>query len=445
MKDGSVKPEGVQLTFLPVMMPEPAFRMLHYREFDAAEMSLSWYTRTVLAQRAAVHRHPGLPVPHVPSLLRLRERRQRHPRARRPESGRRVGCPEYQMTAAVWLKGIMADRHGVPVDSVEYFTGGLEQPGRHEVPMNLPPSIQVTGSARTRRCRPCWRAGEIDALYTAHKPSSFRDATGTGKVRRLWPDPGAVERAVLRRHRHLPDHARDRDQVGHLPGQPLAGQIAAEGVRGSQATRLRGPLRDDRAEVHAPVPHRMGRVEPGSSWATTRSPTACRATSRTWPRSCRYSHEQGLSERLLEPRRPVRRRDPRGRPKYDARPVVVVTGAGQGLGRAFALDLAQPRLASGHRRPERRPREPSSERDRQLRRHGPRVHLRRQRPLPGRRTRPGHNRPARHRDRPGQQRRHLLHPADGPVRGHRPRHLGPRAPASTSPVRSSCARRSSRP
>ena len=195
MKDGSVKPEGVQLTFLPVMMPEPAFRMLHYGEFDAAEMSLSWYTRTVLAQQ-----RPFIAIPVFPSRMFRHscvyvnaDSGIREPGDLR---GRRVGCPEYQMTAAVWLKGIMADRHGVPVDSVEYFTGGLEQPGRHETPMNLPPSIQLTGIGPDKTLSAMLEAGEIDALYTAHQPSTFRDATGTGtgKVRRLWPDPGAVER-----------------------------------------------------------------------------------------------------------------------------------------------------------------------------------------------------------------------------------------------------------
>jgi 4,5-dihydroxyphthalate decarboxylase len=107
-------------------------------------------------------------------------------------AGRRVGCPEYQMTAAVWLKGIMADRHAVPVDSVEYFTGGLEQPGRHETPMSLPASISVSSIGPDKTLSAMLAAGEIDALYTAHKPSTFRD--GTGSVRRLWPDPGAVER-----------------------------------------------------------------------------------------------------------------------------------------------------------------------------------------------------------------------------------------------------------
>ena len=191
LKDGSVKPEGVQLTFLPVMMPEPAFRMLHYREFHAAEMSLSWYTRTVLAQE-----RPFIAIPVFPSRM------FRHSsvyvnassgiREASDLAGRRIGCPEYQMTAAVWVKGILADRHSVPVDSVEYFTGGLEQPGRQETSMNLPASISVSPIGPDKTLSAMLAAGEIDALYTAHQPSSFGD--GTGQVRRLWPDSGTVER-----------------------------------------------------------------------------------------------------------------------------------------------------------------------------------------------------------------------------------------------------------
>jgi 4,5-dihydroxyphthalate decarboxylase len=191
LQDGSVKPEGVQLTFLPVMMPEPAFRMLHYREFDAAEMSLSWYTRTVLSQD-----RPFIAIPVFPSRMFRHSSVYVNARSGIRDAsdlvGRRVGCPEYQMTAAVWVKGILADRHGVPVDSVEYFTGGLEQAGRHETPMNLPPSISVSSIGPDKTLSAMLEAGEIDALYTAHQPSSFRD--GTGPVRRLWPDSGAVER-----------------------------------------------------------------------------------------------------------------------------------------------------------------------------------------------------------------------------------------------------------
>ncbi|HLK73008.1 MAG TPA: hypothetical protein VKU77_05095 [Streptosporangiaceae bacterium] len=191
LKDGTVRPEGVRLTYLPVMMPEPAFRMLHYREFDAAEMSLSWYTRTVLAPE-----RPFIAIPVFPSRMfrhsSVYVNTKTGIRDASDLAGRRVGCPEYQMTAAVWVKGILADRHGVPVDSVEYFTGGLEQPGRRETAMNLAPNIQVTEIGPDKTLSAMLAAGEIDALYTAHQPSSFGD--GTGAVRRLWPDPGAVER-----------------------------------------------------------------------------------------------------------------------------------------------------------------------------------------------------------------------------------------------------------
>ena len=34
------------------------------------------------------------------------------------------------MTAPVWIRGILPDQYGVPVDSVTYVTGGEEEPGR---------------------------------------------------------------------------------------------------------------------------------------------------------------------------------------------------------------------------------------------------------------------------------------------------------------------------
>src|ERR1700678_2339291 len=142
LKDGTVRPEGVNLTFLPVMMPEPAFRMLHYGEFDVAEMSLSWYTRTVLAQD-----RPFVAIPVFPSRMSRHSCVYVNARSGINEAndlvGKRVGCPEYQMTAAVWLKGILAEHYSVPVNSVQYCTGGLKQPGRRETPMDLPDDIRI--------------------------------------------------------------------------------------------------------------------------------------------------------------------------------------------------------------------------------------------------------------------------------------------------------------
>jgi 4,5-dihydroxyphthalate decarboxylase len=109
--------------------------------------------------------------------------------------GKRVGCPEYQMTAAVWIKGILSDYHDVPVNTVTYYTGGLEQPGREETPMDLPSDIKVVPIGNERTLSAMLDAGEIDALYTAHMPSCF--ASGSPNVRRLFANYAEVEHAYL--------------------------------------------------------------------------------------------------------------------------------------------------------------------------------------------------------------------------------------------------------
>lgn len=107
--------------------------------------------------------------------------------------GRRVGNPEYQMTAPVWIRGILSKHYGVPVDSVTYMTGGEEEPGCEEkLKLDLPDNIRVERVGPIRMLRD----GEIDALYTARKPSSFND--GDGKVVRLFPNYVEVEKQYYR-------------------------------------------------------------------------------------------------------------------------------------------------------------------------------------------------------------------------------------------------------
>jgi 4,5-dihydroxyphthalate decarboxylase len=297
LKDGAVRPEGVHLTFLPTMMPETAFRMLHYGEFDAAEMSLSWYTRTVLGTD-----RPFIAIPVFPSRM------FRHSCVyvsaesgiREPGDlvGRRVGCPEYQMTAAVWLKGILADRHGVPVDSVEYFTGGLEQPGRTETAMTLPPSISVTRIGEGKTLSAMLAVGEIDALYTAHTPSTF--SNGSGLVRRLWSDPGAVEREYFTETgifpiMHVIVIRRDKYEANRWLARSLlkafeeSKRRAYAALYETAALKYMIPFLTQWAESTAQL---MG-DDPFSYGLS--------GNEHTLATFLRYSFEQGLSERLIKP------------------------------------------------------------------------------------------------------------------------------------------------
>lgn len=194
LQDGTVLPAGIELTYLPLPPEETFFRMLHRREFDVAEMSLSSYVLTLLRDDP-----PFVAVPVFPSRV------FRHgsiylgsgSTVVEPSrlAGGTVGVPEYQMTAAVWIRGILAEYHGLPVDGVRYRTGGLHQPGRVEkLALDLPERFDVAPIGDGDTLDQLLATGHLDALYTARAPRSFAQ----GRVRRLFPDPAAAERAYLR-------------------------------------------------------------------------------------------------------------------------------------------------------------------------------------------------------------------------------------------------------
>jgi 4,5-dihydroxyphthalate decarboxylase len=191
LQDGRVRPEGIDLTYIPLGMPESFFRMLHHGEFDVSEMSFSFFTRTL-----GFDEPPLVGIPVFPSRMFRHSGIYVHAASgiEQPADliGRRVGIPEYQMTAAVWIKGILAEHYDVPVASVTYHTGGLRQPGRTELPMNLPPEISVTPIGEGETLSSLIESGGIDALYTAEAPETFRH--GSPNVRRLFADHGSAER-----------------------------------------------------------------------------------------------------------------------------------------------------------------------------------------------------------------------------------------------------------
>ena len=49
LAEGSVRPDGIELTYLTLPVEETFFRMMRLREFDASEMSLSSYTASLNA------------------------------------------------------------------------------------------------------------------------------------------------------------------------------------------------------------------------------------------------------------------------------------------------------------------------------------------------------------------------------------------------------------
>jgi 4,5-dihydroxyphthalate decarboxylase len=188
--DGRTSPEGIDLVYLTLSPEETFFRMMRFREFDIAEMSLSSYVLSLDDPK-----RPFVAIPVFPSRSFRHSGifvRQGGP-VRQPSDlvGKRVGIPEYQLTAIVWIRGILEEFYGVRYDGVTYVTGGLEEPGRIEkARVKLPGSVQIERAPEGATLSEMLDQGAIDAIYAPRTPSTF----GNGRVTRLFQDSVAVER-----------------------------------------------------------------------------------------------------------------------------------------------------------------------------------------------------------------------------------------------------------
>lgn len=196
LRNGGVRPDGVDLTYLSLPVEETFYRMLRHREFDVAEMSLSSYLLSLTADA------PFVALPVFPSRMFRHNSIYVNSDSgiEKPADlvGRVVGIPEYQVTAAVWIRGMLAEHHDVPVSSVRYRTGGIHQPGREEkLPLDLPGDVEVKPIPPDRTLVEMLVSGEIDALYTPRTPRPA-DAD-RGRIRRLFPDPRGAEEEYHRR------------------------------------------------------------------------------------------------------------------------------------------------------------------------------------------------------------------------------------------------------
>jgi 4,5-dihydroxyphthalate decarboxylase len=298
LMDGSVVPDGIELNYLNMPVEETFFRMLRHQEFDVAEMSLSSYTVSLFKSP-----QPFVAVPAFPS------RAFRHSciyvnaaaGIREPKDliGRRVGNPEYQMTAPVWIRGILSDHYGVPVDSVTYVTGGEEEPGRSEkLKLDLPPNIRVERIGPEQTLAQMLLTGEIDALYTARMPSTFR--TGGGRVRRLFENYVDVERDYYRRTgifpaMHTVAIRRDVYEANRWVAQSLMKAFVVSQRRTYEDLYETAALKAMLPWLTAHV--EQARAEMGEDFW----PYGFEKNRETLRTFLRYHHEQGLSKRLLEP------------------------------------------------------------------------------------------------------------------------------------------------
>ncbi len=197
LREGSVKAEGIDITYLVLPVEEIFWRMLRFEEFDVAELSMGAFL--VAAARG---KRPFVALPVFPSRTFRHRCIFVHTASgiERPEDlrGKRVGVPEYTMTASVWLRGLFQHEYGVSPEEIHWLQGGEEQPGRKDrVDFDPPPNVRLEAIPEDRTLNEMIESGEIDALMSPRMPNCF--VKGSPRVRRLFPDFKQVEMDYFRR------------------------------------------------------------------------------------------------------------------------------------------------------------------------------------------------------------------------------------------------------
>ena len=123
---GAVRIDGVDPVFMTLSPEEIFFRAFRSVDFDICELSLSSFTvKTALGECPYV----GIPA-FVSKAFRHTSIYVRTDRIKEPQDlkGKKVGVPEYQLTANVWARGILADDFGVTPADIHWIRGGIEEP-----------------------------------------------------------------------------------------------------------------------------------------------------------------------------------------------------------------------------------------------------------------------------------------------------------------------------
>lgn len=194
--DGRVQIDGVDPVYMLLNPEEMFFRAMRSQDFDLCELSFSSYL--------VKHSRGECPYIAVPVFLSRAFRHTsiyvRRDRIRTPADlkGKRIGVPEYQLTAIVWARAILQDDFGIHPEDVTWVRGGIDTPGRPEkIKLQLPPGVRVEAAPDGTTISELLDRGEIDAFIGPRPPN--RAALRNPQIGWLFDDPTAVAKDYYQR------------------------------------------------------------------------------------------------------------------------------------------------------------------------------------------------------------------------------------------------------
>jgi len=294
--DGSVQIDGVDPTCMTLPPEEIFFRALRHAEFDICELSLSSFT-----VKTAQGGGPYVGVPaFVSRMFRHTSIWVRTDRIKKPEDlkGKRVGLPEYQLTANVWARAVLEEDYGVKPSDIHWIRGGIEDSDRPEkITISVPKDVRLDNAPAGKSISRLLADGEIDGFIAPRPPSLPRNTPNVGW---LFPDPAATASDYFKRTgifpiMHLVGVRRTLvEQHPWLPGAVFkafsqAKDKAVDMLADPSASKATLPFLEERVAQARAL---MG----DDFW-----PYGLEANRKTLEAFLRHHHSQGLSARLVKP------------------------------------------------------------------------------------------------------------------------------------------------
>lgn len=206
--DGTVKPQNIELNFVITNPAELFLRNLKYDEFDLTEMSISetlitrerrsgtrwdWSALPVFLSKAffwfTLYVNTGSGIEGLGDL-----------------KGKRVGIPDYPMTAALWMRAVLKDLYGIEPGDISWYNGRvleLSHSGSLGLDKNPPPGVSLKWLSGNQTMDIMLDRAELDAAYGflpawPRQEMSFSSIdryggtpiSGNPRIRKLFEDKG---------------------------------------------------------------------------------------------------------------------------------------------------------------------------------------------------------------------------------------------------------------
>ena len=295
--DGAVKIDGVDPVFMKLCPEEIFFRAFRSQDFDICELSLSSFT---VKTAAGTCPYVGVPA-FVSRCFRHTSIYVRTDRIKEPKDlkGKRVGVPEYQLTANVWARAILEDDFGVKPSDMQWIRGGIEHAGRPEkITLNLPSGVRLENAPEGVTISELLLKGEIDGFIAPRPPSKialespnvgllFCDSAGAAKDyykrTQIFPIMHliGVRRSLAEKHVWLP--------AAVLKAFEQSKAMALDQLTDVSATKVTLPFVEEQVAAARAL---MG----DDFW-----PYGLEANRKTLDSFLQHHHAQGLSSRRLKP------------------------------------------------------------------------------------------------------------------------------------------------